>query len=217
MPIKSQPFSLLVTIFLIGCSTTVIDEYRENPSTSMLEGESIVVLGRRNNSSYETEFDFIKCVGRSLDNSLRGINIIPEQLFLDNMYPYFETSKAPMDVQNLAALVTIPEVAQKLYDYRLRYFIWIDGFTETTERTGGLSCAAIPTAAACFGYASWDDEATYEAIIWDFKDVNLAGKISAQSSGTSYLPAVIVPIPLLAQVQSNACNKMGSQIKAFLK
>jgi hypothetical protein len=208
-----------VAVFINGClSTTVIDEYRENTSaTTMVEGESIVVLGRRSAASYETEFDFVECVGRSLDSSLRGIVVIPEQSFVDSMYPYFETSKAPMDVKNLDSLVQIPEVADKLNDFRVRYFVWIDGFTETTDTTGAISCTVAPGGAGCFGFASWDDEANYEAVIWDFKDLNLAGKISAESSGTSYLPAVIVPIPLLARVQANACSNMASQIRSFLQ
>ena len=218
MSIKSLLSYLLITAILSGCkSTTIIDEYRENPSTSLIEGESIVVLGRRNNSSYETEFDFVQCVGRSLDNSLRGIEVIPEQSFVDSMYPYFEASKAPMDVQNLDSLIQIPEVAQKLNDYQVRFFIWIDGYTETTDSSGAISCTVAPTGAGCFGYASWDDEASYEAVIWDFKDLTLSGKISAATSGTSYLPAVIIPIPLLARVQSNACSSMASQIKTFIQ
>jgi hypothetical protein len=201
-----------------GCkSTTIIDEYRENPSISMVEGESIVVLGRRNSSSYDTEIDFVDCVGRSLKYSLRGINVIPEQQFIDSMYPYFETSTAPMDVKNLDRLVQMPEVASKLEEFKVRYFVWIDGFTETTDSDGAISCTVGPGGGGCFGFATWDDEANYEAIIWDFKDLNLEGKISAESSGTSYLPAVIIPIPLLARVQSSACSSMASQIRNFLQ
>lgn len=209
---------VFMPLLLTGCkSATIVDEYRENPTISMVEGESIVVLGRRNSASYETEFDFIECVGQSLKGRLRGVNIIPEQLFLDSMYPYFETSTAPMDVQNLNRLVQAPEVAKKLDEFRVRYFIWIDGFTETTDESGALSCTIGPGGGGCFGFATWDDEANYEAIIWDFDEMNLEGKISTESTGTSYLPAVIVPIPLLARVQSNACSNMAEQISNFLK
>jgi hypothetical protein len=212
-------YLLIGIVILSSCkSTTVIDEYRENTSTTiMTEGESIVILGRRNSSSYETESDFVECVGRLLKNSMGGIKVIPEQSFIDSMYPYFETSKAPMDVQNLDTLIQIPEVSNKLNDFKVRYFVWIDGFTETTDSSGAISCTAAPTGAGCFGFATWDDQANYEAVIWDFQDLNLSGKISAESSGTSYLPAVIVPIPLLAQVQSSACTSMASQIKSFIQ
>ncbi len=200
-----------------GCkSTTVIDEYRENPSVSMIEGESIVVLGRRHNSSYETEFDFIDCVGNSLRGKLTGIDIIPENPFVDSMYPYFETSTAPMDVKNLDRLVQKPEISKKLNDYHVRYFIWIDGFTERTDSTGSISCSIGPGGGGCFGYSSWDDEANYEATIWDFRELNLVGKINAETQGTSYMPAIVIPIPLLARVQSSACASMAEQIGNFL-
>ncbi len=209
---------IVLLVFLTGCSnTTTVDEYRENESTAMLEGESIVVLGRRSSTSYETEFDFITCVGNTLKNKLRGINIIPEKEFLNSMYPYFETSTAPMDVQNLDKLVQTPAVAKKLNDFRIRYFVWIDGFTETTNKSGSMSCAVGVGIAGCLGFASWDDKSNYEATIWDFKELNLEGKISTQSSGTSYVPAVIIPLPLLARVQSGACSNMANQIGSFLK
>lgn len=198
-------------------NSTIIDEYRENPSTVMIEGESIVVLGRRNSASYETEFDFVDCVGQALRGRLRGVNIIPEREFLDSMYPYFEASTAPMDVQNLDTLIQTPEVAGKLADFRIRYFIWLDGYTERTDQTGAMSCTVGPGGAGCFGFATWDDEANYEATIWDFQELNLEGKISAESTGTSYMPAVIIPIPLLARVQSNVCSNMAGQISDFLK
>jgi len=209
---------LTATVVISGCrSTTIIDEYRENPSTSMVSGESIVVLGRRNHSSYETESDFVDCVGRSLRGRLRGINVIPEKNFVDSMYPYFETSTAPMDIQKLDQLMQTPEVARRLDEYQIRYFVWIDGFSETTDSRGALSCAVGPGGGGCFGFATWDDESNYEATIWDFREMNLGGKISAESSGTSYLPAVIIPIPLLARVQSNACSSMANQISSFIR
>ena len=183
----------------------------------MSKGESIVVLGRRGSASYETEFDFISCVGSALKGRLRGVNIIPEKDFLDSMYPYFETSTAPMDVKNLDRLVQTPEVVKKLNEFRVRYFVWIDGFTETTNKEGAMSCTISPAGGGCFGFATWDDESNYEATIWDFKELNLEGKISTESNGTSYMPAVIIPIPLLARVQSSACSHMASQIGDFLK
>jgi len=197
-------------------STTVIDEHRVSRSApGIAAGESVVVLGRRHHSGQETEIDFISCVGSHL---ARGDNlrVIPEREFVDSMYPYFETSTAPMDVKNLDRLVQNPAIAEKFADFGLRYFVWIDGFTETVDKQGSMSCAIGPGGGGCFGFATWDDEANYEATIWDFKHLELSGKISAETKGTSYLPAVIVPIPLLARVQASACRNMAEQIERQL-
>ena len=203
-------------VLLTGCkSTTVIDERRVS-ETQIAAGESIVVLGRRSNSEHETEVDFIRCVGDSLAKGGKPINVVPEKTFVDSMYPYFETSTAPTDVKNLERLVQIPEIAQKFHEFQVRYFVWIDGYTETIDKKGSISCAIGPGGGGCFGFATWDDAANYEASIWDFKELSLSGKINTETQGTSYLPAIFIPVPLLARVQSNACQAMAQQLRNFL-
>jgi hypothetical protein len=208
--------ALLAALALTGCkSTTIIDEHRIAP-TRIGDSEAVVVLGRRHNSEHETEYDFISCVGKGLAGGQNSVSVIPEKTFVDSMYPYFETSTAPTDVSNLEKLVQVPEIAQKFRDFNVRYFVWIDGHTETTDKAGSISCAIGPGGGGCFGFATWDDEASYEASIWDFKELRLSGKISTETEGTSFLPAIIIPVPLLARVQSNACAGMSQQLKTFL-
>lgn len=204
----------LAPLWLAACmSTTVIDEHRVVTSAAPVGAdESVVVLGRRHGSGQETEIDFIDCVGDKLASGRSSLEVIPEKQFVDSMYPYFEASTAPMDVKNLDRLMQNPAVAQKFSDFRVRYFVWIDGFTERVDQRGSMSCAVGPGGGGCFGFASWDDESNYEATIWDFNSLELAGKISAKTTGTSYMPAVIIPVPLLARVQSNACRNMADQI-----
>ena len=205
---------IVVLVALGACkSTTIIDETRQAP-TSINVDEAVVVLGRRTSGEHETEHDFISCVGESLVHGENAIRVIPEKEFVDSMYPYFEASTAPMDVKNLGTLVQNPAIANKFEDFKVRYFVWIDGFTDSS---GSISCSISPAGGGCFGFATWDDESEYEASIWDFKNMNLSGKISASTQGTSYLPAIVIPIPLLARVQANACKSMAEQIKSFLQ
>ncbi|MDE0155810.1 MAG: hypothetical protein F4147_02575 [Gammaproteobacteria bacterium] len=216
MKIPVVAIALIGLVLLAGCkSTTVIDEYRETSVASIIGDESIVVLGRRHSSGYETEDDFISCVGKSLNQGQSEINVIPEKDFVDSMYPYFETSTAPMDVRNLGKLAQIPVIADKFNDFNLRYFVWIDGATERTDSSGSVSCAVGPGGGGCFGFAYWKDEANYEASIWDFKQLALSGKINAETKGTSFMPAIIIPIPMLARVQENACKSLANQIRTF--
>ena len=216
MKIPVVAIALIGLALLTGCkSTTVIDEYRETSVATIIGDESIVVLGRRHSSGYETEGDFISCVGKSLKQGQSRINVIPEKDFVDSMYPYFETSTAPMDVRNLGKLAQIPVIADKFNDFNLRYFVWIDGATERTDSSGSVSCAVGPGGGGCFGFAYWKDEASYEASIWDFKELSLSGKINAETKGTSFMPAIIIPIPMLARVQENACKSLANQIRTF--
>ena len=120
---------LISLVLLTGCkSTTVIDEYREVSTTTISRGESIVVLGRRHSAGYETEDDFISCVGRSLGRGQTDINVIPEHDFVDSLYPHFETGTAPMDINTLGQLAKrTPAIAAIFNDLNLHYLVWIDG------------------------------------------------------------------------------------------
>ena len=211
---------VVVSVTVLGAckSNTVIDEYREVPKTTVIGAEdTVVVLGRRHRSTQETEVDFISCVGTSLTRGSDAINVIPEADFVDSLYPHFETSTMPMNVKNLGRMVRNPFIARKFAEFRIRYFVWVEGFTERTDSSGNMTCAIGPGGGGCFGYATWDDEANYEASIWDFKNLELSGKISSETKGTSYMPAVVIPIPLLARVKASACKSMADQIKSFLQ
>jgi hypothetical protein len=42
------------------------------------------------------------------------------------------------------------------------------------------------------------------------------GRVSSDAVGTSYVPAVVVPVPLIARVQNSACNSLSNQLKTFI-
>jgi len=208
-------FISLICLNIIACNTiTVVNEHKATVNIQLGDKESIVLLGRRHLSQHETELDYISCVGKKLSTGEGSLNVIPEQKFIDSMYPYFDPSTAPMDVKNLDKLIQHPNISKKLSDYKIHYFIWIEGNTKTIDKSGAISCVGGP--AGCFGFATWQDEAIYEAKIWDLKTISIPGKILTETQGTSFLPAVILPIPLLASVKSDACKGMATQLKSIL-
>ncbi|MCW8126499.1 hypothetical protein [Microbulbifer halophilus] len=206
---------VLVLAAISGCTTVVIDEYRRSEG-ELARGDSVVILGRRHSSEYETEPDLIDCVGDRLDNPDRGVRVIPEKQFVDAMYPWFEPRTAPMHLKSLDQLMKIPQVRERLETYGVKYIVWIDGSTETTSSAGSIGCSIGTGGAGCFGFGTWDKESDYEASVWDFRDRELSGKMSADAKGTSYMPAIVVPIPLIARVQNNACKGMAAQLQQFL-
>ena len=46
--------------------------------------------------------------------------------------------------------------------------------------------------------------------------VRVTGTINADYSGTSFLPALVVPIPLIARTQAAACKGLADQLRAFI-
>lgn len=219
--ITARPTSFLVGLSLLlslasGCTTITIDEHRRaSEAISIDANQTVVVLGRRHSSDYETEPSLVDCVGDVLASGSDGLNVIPEQEFLDALYPWFEPRTAPMHVQDLERFLRDETLSAAMERYKVSYIIWIDGSTQTTDSSGSIGCSITVGGAGCFGFGTWEKESDYEAVVWDYQERQTQGQLSADASGTSYMPAVIIPIPIIARVQNSACKGMGEQLKGF--
>jgi hypothetical protein len=178
---------------------------------------SVVILGRRHNGDYDTEFDFISCIGEYIQRNDPAVKVIDELQFINQLYPWFEPRTAPLDPRSLDKLLRDSKVAEQFAIMQLEYIIWIDGetrggFDGNINRSGAMSCGLQ----GCFGFGTWGTESEYEATIWDFTDRIEVGKVSAEASGQSYMPAIFVPIPIVAPVQDSACDSVGQQLLEYL-
>ena len=119
-----------------------------------------------------------------------------------------------MDCHNAMVNQFIKEAAELLQPERI---VWIDGRTEKTGGGGSLSCAIGPGGGGCLGFTWWEDDASYDAAVWDLQRRSDAGSVSADVHGTSMIPALIIPLPLIARTQSAACKAMAGQISRFIR
>jgi hypothetical protein len=197
-----------------GCVQATIEQYREGSSV-VAGDERVVVLGRRHNNGYETEAGFVDCVGDSLART-GGLDVVPETEFVDALFPWFEPRTAPLRTRDLPELLNNPLVADRFERDGLRYLIWLDGATNTTDSAGSMTCTISPGGGGCFGFVTWNRDSEYEASIWDLKTQQNVGRISSEASGTSYMPAVVLPVPIIARVQAQACDGMATQLREFL-
>ena len=206
---------LAALVLLISCTSTTIDEFRQG-ETGISSTATVVILGRRQASDYETRAEFVSCVGERMGRGENALQIVPEQEFVDAMFPWFEPRTAPLRTRDLERLMEENVVAEKMLDFGVRYIVWLDGFTERTDRSGSISCTIGPGGAGCFGFGSWEDDANFDARIWDIASMSSVGTISTDATGQSYLPALIIPIPLIARVEANACSRLADQLKNFV-
>lgn len=200
---------------LSGCVTSRIENIREG-NTGIKEGEGIVIMAKSYHLGNETEAKFINCVGNSIGRGSSGLRVIPNNEFVDALFPWFEPRTAPAETKGLPTLMSRPGVAQKIKDKGVRYVVWLDGDTDKVAGGGSMSCAVGPGGGGCFGFAWWQNDSNYEASVWDLTGLEDAGTVSADVSGTSFLPAIVVPIPLLARTRSKACNALADQLRLFI-
>ena len=208
---------LLVTALLClgGCVTSHVEDARESV-TGLNVGETVVIMAKSYHQGNETESDYVTCIEKSLRGGSKGINVIPHQQFVDELFPWFEPRTVPADTKGLPILMQRPGVQQAVSDMGVRYIVWLDGDTERVAEGGSLSCAAGPGGGGCFGFAWWQNDADYVATVWDLDDHESAGSVTADVSGTSFLPALVVPIPLIARTQTKACKGLASQLRSFI-
>lgn len=198
---------------LTGCVTARVEEIREG-HTTMAATDTIAVLGKRDRpSATETEFDFVDCVSKNMSG---GVAVVPDQTFRDTLFPWFEPRTAPANTRDLPELIGHPIFVDRLNKLGVKYLVWIEGSTRRTDSAGTMSCTVSPAGGGCFGFLTWENDSEYEASIWDIKEGRTVGKVSSEAVGTSYMPAIIVPVPIIARVKNSACSSLADQLTVFL-
>ena len=225
MPVntRKRPTKILQRVMIVvlagatlsACVTSRVEHIKE-ADTGIAEGEAIVIMAKSYHLGNETEAKFIECVGDAIGRGQDGLRVIPHQQFVDALFPWFEPRTAPAETKGLPALMARPGVADIINQQGVRYLVWLDGDTDKTAGGGSMSCAIGPGGGGCFGFAWWQNESEYEATVWDLDGLEDAGTISADFSGTSFLPAIVVPVPLIARTRAKACKGLADQLKLFI-
>ena len=214
-PATASVLLALAGMMLGGCVTQRVENVRET-ATGIEEGEGVVIMAKSYHLGNETEANFISCVGDSVGRGSSGLRVVPNNEFVDALFPWFEPRTAPAETKGLPALMSRPGVAEKIRETGVRYIVWLDGDTDKVAGGGSMSCAAGPGGGGCFGFAWWQNDANYQASVWDLTGLEDAGTVSADVSGTSFLPAIVIPIPLIARARAKACNALADQLKLFI-
>lgn len=200
-----------------ACTTINVDHIVLEENLNVRDGDGVVILGRHHSAEIETEFSLVDCLGGQLKRSVTNLKIIPETQFVDDFYPWFEARTAPQHPLKMRKIFDQPGVSERIEELGIRFFVWVEGSTERTNSQGSMSCAVGPTGGGCFGLGVWEDTSDYETTIWDINDFKEVGRISTEAVGTSYMPAFVIPIPLLARVESDSCRGMSNQLVSFFE
>lgn len=205
----------IIPLLLGGCMTAHIEQSRHT-LTGVGDGEAVVILARTYHNGNYTESDFIDCIGKNLSAGAAPLSVIPDDEFRDSFYPWFEPRTAPKSPGDIPKLLSDTAVAKRFVETGIRYIVWIEGSTEALEGGGSISCAVGPGAGGCFGLMWWEKDSDYEAAIWDMKRVASAGMVATDVNGMSIMPAVVIPVPLIAPTQNTACKRLSDQLRMFL-
>ncbi|MAA74579.1 MAG: hypothetical protein CMN28_07725 [Salinisphaeraceae bacterium] len=208
--------TLALGLALGGCVSSKVEQLRESPVTAAApgSGHGVVVLGRKQNVGNQAEAGVVACVADRLEGG--PVTVLSEADFRNGMFPWFEPRTAPQDPAGLARLLADSAVEARVAELGVRYLVWLDGYTSDKDRGGGMSCAAGPGGGGCLGFVWWENQAEYEASVWDLEKRTAVGRVSVDATGTSYMPAVLIPIPMVARTRSAACGGVADQLRELL-
>ena len=202
-------------VVVSGCMTTRVEESK-SAATGIADDEAVVILPTSYLAGSQTEDDFINCVSSTVTKGQQGINVHAKEEFVDALFPWFEPRTLPTETESLPELLARPGVAERIAERGIRYIVWVNGSTDRTDGGGSLSCAVGPGGGGCFGLAWWENDSSYEAAVWDLEDASSVGTVSADVTGTSVIPAVVIPLPFIARTQTAACKGLSDQLQAFI-
>ena len=202
-------------LLLSGCMTARLEEDR-HLSTAIASHEAVVLLAKPHVEGITAEDDFMDCVGDKMAKTT-GIQVRPNDLFVDSMFPWLEPSTAPQRPEGITKLLSRDVVADRVAESGVRYLIWIDGATRQTDSGGSITCTLGPAGGGCIGFGWWEKESDYQAIVWDLNTARTAGSVSTNVIGTSALVGVLVPLPFIARVRGTACDRLAGQLGDFLR
>ncbi len=204
-----------IFLLLAGCMTARLEEDRQL-STAIASHEAVVLLAKPHVEGITAEDDFMDCVGDKMAKAT-GIQVRPNDNFVDSMFPWLEPSTAPQRPEGITKLLSRDVVATRVAESGVRYLIWIDGATRQTDSGGSITCTLGPAGGGCIGFGWWEKESDYQATVWDIQTARTAGSITTNVIGTSALVGVVVPLPFIARVQGTACDRLASQLGMFLR
>ncbi|MDX1571436.1 MAG: hypothetical protein R3200_13200 [Xanthomonadales bacterium] len=211
-----RPALLLGSIAaLSGCVTAQVEEFMT--TRPVLSGDdTVVIMTNRQDAVVEAEKSFTDCIYSELGGARAQVNIISESQFRDEMFPWFEPRLAPTEPQAFGTLLANNRIAERVEQLKVRYLVWIHGESEAMNKQGMMTCTLSPAGGGCLGVLSWDNNSDYEATIWDVDAGESLGIISAEATGTSVIPAIGVPIPLIARTKTASCKGLADQLRLVL-
>lgn len=214
--IRNTVIAVSIVPFIAACGVTSRMEPYKRTDAVLNEGDQIVILARKHHATHEAEAEFVECISDALARGSDGLAVHSSTQFEDMMYPWFEPSTAPLSTDDLTELLERPGVLEQVNDTGVRFVVWLDGSTDRVSSGGGITCAAGVGGAGCMGLAWWEDDARYDATVWDIEDLSSAGTIHADVKGRSVMPAIVVPLPFIARPRAAACRGLTEQLKEFL-
>jgi hypothetical protein len=152
------------------------------------------------------------CLAMRIREVAPEVTIVPQRAVRDALFPLMEPATQPRDEEAFARMLARDDVRTRLRARGLRYLVAFAGGTRREDWSGGILCGASMGGGGCLGFMWRGERSTLDAGLWSIEDGEPVRREAAKAEGTSVVPAFVLPIPLMAHTQSEACAELGTRI-----
>ena len=216
--IDSATGILLLEISKDPVVTAWVDRVRSRTACERGDGCIGMLWWPSNSQSANSAFarDIQHCLSRHISKALPGRPLIEMQRIRKLLYPLMERSTEPKTEEEFVDLLNRQDVHRRMLAYGITHVVAFSGSTDVDEHSGHVFCGAGYGGGGCLGLAWWHKETSLRAVTIDLATKGNVKDVSAVDKGTSLLPAFVLPIPIPAATQEDACRNLAEQIVALV-
>ena len=141
-------------------------------------------------------------------------NFIVSSSIRDLLFPYLEPATQPTDDESFAELLSRDATHARLIKH-IDYLVTFTGET-VKEKKGGILCGAGYGGGGCLGLAWTNKDTQVRIVIWDLGSHTPSARQETRAQGTSWMPAFLLPIPIPALTEREACLDISRQLTDFI-
>jgi hypothetical protein len=149
------------------------------------------------------------CLGERLQPALE---VLERDALRQRLYPWLELSVAPSSAAALLDFFGEPALRATLEAMGVRHLVLFGGGTNTRFDKGGMLCGG----GGCLGFSWGTRDSSFFAIVLDVQQGTTAGDPQSRRTVDIYMPALIIPIPLIGATENEACEALAKQVRSLV-
>lgn len=157
------------------------------------------------------------CVGQRLETRTGTFEIVPVAEVRLGFFPWLEPGTAPKTTGDLLHWLATPPVRSRMQALGVRYLLEFHGGTTTEMPGGGIVCGGGYGAGGCLGFAWGSRQSAFRATLLDARADSPPLETGSSRRGGAYMPAFILPVPIMAATQRHACEDLRRRLRELLE
>jgi hypothetical protein len=150
----------------------------------------------------------MSCIGDRLTQAKPPLEVVPLETVRLEFFPWLESTTAPRFPEALHRLLSDPAVRARMSTLGFRYLLELRGGTKSGESSGGAWACGM----GCFGFEYLSRESSFSVYVLDLLKDTESRDVTVTKRGGIYIPAFILPLPLLAPTRSGACQELAERL-----